>query len=482
MLLRPFIEAPRLADRGHPESFTIEGVTLARLLAALPTPFYATSLGAVEARARAYVEALQRNAQAGFGGSSSHVHYAMKANFAPAVLRAVARAGAGVDIVSVGEWRKARSSGIPAKAICFAGVGKRPAEWMETLEGGIGALNVEHADEAVALLDVLQAWEPVPERPLPLVSLRLNPCVELETHPHLKTGALDSKFGMLHEQALDFLAQKKLTFVSPEDFARWLRPLRGIHVHVGSQLHDPDVFLAVAKRVAAFAEALEGFGVVVTHFDLGGGLGVGPTGVPSRASDIDAHVDALCSALRAALSEVAKRNPRLAGAWGFENGSSRSPQALPSGVTLALEPGRSVVASSTCLFTTVLYAKANAPDIRFAYVDAGMNDFPRPAIYGAKHPVEFAASGEGSLVSARWLRLHEELRPWNVVGPVCESGDVLARNVMLPQVRQGDVLAFLEAGAYCRSMASHYNLRPLPAEIFVKAGDIVETTPALWPS
>ncbi|MCA2959883.1 MAG: hypothetical protein IOD12_06485, partial [Silvanigrellales bacterium] len=309
MLLRPFLEAPALADRGQPTSFAIEGVTLARLLTAVPTPFYATALSAVEERARAYVAALQRH------GGSTHVHYAMKANFAPAVLRAVTRAGAGVDIVSVGEWRKARASGVPASAICFAGVGKRASEWLETLEGGIGAFNVEHADEALALLDTLASRA---SASVPLVSLRLNPCVELDTHPHLKTGALDSKFGMLQEQAIAFLQEKKQSFASCDDFAKWASPVRGIHVHVGSQLHDPNVFLAVAGRVAAFAEALEALGLVVTHFDLGGGLGVGPLGVPALHTDIDAHVDHLCQALRAALEAVAKRNPRLARAWGFD--------------------------------------------------------------------------------------------------------------------------------------------------------------------
>jgi diaminopimelate decarboxylase len=465
---------PTLAHRGPRALVAIEDVTLARMLAAVPTPFYATSLGAVEDRARAYVASLRARFPRG------DVHYAVKANFAPAILRAVSAAGAGVDIVSVGEWRAALRAGVAPADVCFAGVGKRPAEWREALAGGIGSFNVEHAQELGALLDDLVdgpvdshhdgVWGEGSYGPAgPRVSLRLNPCVELDTHPHLRTGALDSKFGMLAHQAEDYLRHRRLSFPSQEAYARWVAPVRGIHVHVGSQLQDRGVFHAVAAKVAAFAVTLAGLGVLVNHFDLGGGLGVGSGGVPTDASDIESHVGFVCDELRDALMEVARQHPQLADAWG--PGLSR--------VSVALEPGRSVVASSTLMITTLLYSKSNAPGVRFAYVDAGMNDFPRPSVYGANHHVEYLSSASDTPLGTERAA---ELGTWQVVGPVCESGDVLARGATLPlSLVPGDVLGFCEAGAYCRSMASHYNLRPLPGEVFVRGGEIVDTLAPVWP-
>jgi len=442
---RPYFFALAHAARRDESAFAIEGVTLERCLATLDTPFYVTSLSAVEARTRAYVEALRAHFPQG------HVHYALKANFAPAVLQAVLRAGGGVDIVSVGEWRQALRAGAHPSDICFAGVGKRPAEWCEALQGGLGSLNVEHAAELAAVLEAC-AESPCGTK----VLLRLNPCVELETHPHLKTGALDSKFGLLEEQIVGFFTEQRARFPSREAFLRWLSPVRGLHVHIGSQMQGAQIFTHVAAKVASLAAWMAAQGVMLTHFDLGGGLGVGEGGVPEGETDVRAHVDFLCTSLSRALEDACKQEPALAAALGegFKH------------LCVALEPGRSIVASSTLLVTRVLYEKSNAPDIHFAYVDAGMNDFPRPAIYGARHAVERLAAGPT-------VRETIEPREYQVVGPVCESGDVLARKALLPALSPGDVLGFYEAGAYCRSMASHYNLRPLPAELFVRGQEIV---------
>ena len=447
---RPFFSAPPQASRSGASAFAIEGVTLERCLGTLDTPFYVTSLSAIEARTRAYVQALRAHFPKG------HVHYALKANFAPAVLRAVLRAGGGMDIVSVGEWRQALRAGADPADICFAGVGKRPSEWREALQGGLGSLNVEHVAELAAVLDAC-AETPCGTR----ISIRLNPCVELETHPHLKTGALDSKFGLLEEQVVSFFTGQRARFASQDDFLRWLAPVRGLHVHIGSQMQSAQVFTHVAAKVASLAAWLAAQGVRLTHFDLGGGLGVGEQGVPEGETDVRTHVDFLCSSLSRALRSACDNEPALASVLGkdFEH------------VSVALEPGRSIVASSTLLVTRVLYEKSNAPGIHFAYVDAGMNDFPRPALYGARHAVERLAVGDA-------LNETGHPREYQVVGPVCESGDVLARNALLPVLSPGDVLGFYEAGAYCRSMASHYNLRPLPGELFVRGRDIVCTEKA----
>jgi diaminopimelate decarboxylase len=480
MTLRPHIAAPSLASRGDANAVAIEGVTLGRCLGAMPTPFYCTSLSAVEARATAYVSALSKHFP------RSAVHYALKANFAPEVVEAVRRGGAGVDIVSVGEWRAALAAGAKPAEICFAGVGKRREEWIEAIEAGLGYLNVEHTAELREVLDHLAGKKgeardgPLKASAATCVSLRLNPCVELDTHPHLRTGALDSKFGMLHEQVMGFLAQSRSLYPTGAEgdarFRRWLSPIKGVHVHVGSQLQAGNVFGHVATRTARLAGELCRQGIGVSHFDLGGGLGVGPDGVPPGHEDIREHVEFLSEALRRALLEEMSQNASAERDWGTEL----------ERVSVALEPGRSIVASSTLLVTRVLYEKSNSPEIHFAYVDAGMNDFPRPAIYGATHPVEFLATADGLGVASRGgasaaAREGSWLQPYQVVGPVCESGDVLARKAPLPPLRPGDVLGFLEAGAYCRSMASHYNLRPLPGEVFVRGSEIVSLREPRWP-
>lgn len=452
--------------------FEIDGVSLSKLRELEKGPLFATSLNAVRQRAEVYVNRLASHFP------TSKIFYAIKANAAPAILREVTRAGCGVDIVSIGEFRAARAAGVPASEICFAGVGKLKSEIIEAYESGLGVINVEHAQELSFVLDLwaekrrtiegaksksgAQSAGASGSHPnQPLVAIRLNPCVESQTHPHLKTGALDSKFGLLLSQIDEWVQGTRMRFTKQGQFdepgfADFVGPLRGLHVHIGSQLQSHDVFPLVVQRIKECVSMLNAKGIVIDHLDLGGGLGVGPSGVPTDASDIEAHVDFQANALKGMIAS----EPELQKIWGVNCEK----------LSVCLEPGRSMVASSTVFLSEVLYEKANLESVRFAYVDAGMNAFPRPAIYGAEHATACANKPNVNLIS------------YKVFGPVCESGDVLAREARLPQLFAGDVVAFFEAGAYCRSMASHYNLRTIPAEIFLRDGRVVEFTPAVDPT
>lgn len=464
---RPFIRWPNMPGATNVTELEVDGLGLSQIRPLAQGPLFVTALSAVRQRAETYVSCLRGHF------TNARVFYAMKANSAQAVLREVASAGCGVDIVSIGEFRVARAAGIHPRDICFAGVGKLQSEIREAVDAGLGVINVEHAQELTFVLELLH------ERRLqalqqksksggvgnldfvsrdsrePLVAIRLNPCVESQTHPHLKTGALDSKFGLLLSQIADWLETTRLRF-EPQSFSEFVSPLCGLHVHIGSQLQSHDVFPLVLQRVQQCVHMLSESGVSITHLDLGGGLGVGPAGVPVDASDVRAHVEFQAQALK----QMVSADQRLARLWGSQCEL----------LTVCLEPGRSMVASSTVFLSEVLYEKANLEDVRFAYVDAGMNAFPRPAIYGAEHATACAN------------KPNTDLRAYKVFGPVCESGDVLARQARLPQLFVGDVVVFFEAGAYCRSMASHYNQRTIPAEIFLRDGQVVEVIPALDPT
>lgn len=470
---RPYIRWPGQLGNENAQVLEVDGVALQKLREASAGPLFVTSLNAVRQRADVYLKSLQSHF------AQARIFYAMKANSAPAILREVSAVGCGVDIVSIGEFRAARAAGIKAENICFAGVGKLHAEIIEAVEAGLGVINVEHAQELTFVLELLSERRnrksaPQPKAGMaaldfvdkekklePIVAVRLNPCVESQTHPHLKTGALDSKFGMLPGQIDDWIAATALRFRQQDKFnsaafLEFVSPLKGIHVHIGSQLQSHDVFPLVLQRVKDCVLRLKEQGIQITQLDLGGGLGVGPAGVPADASDIVAHVDFQARALK----ELVDAHPPLQELWG------RNCER----VVVCLEPGRSMVASSTVFLSEVLYEKSNLESVRFAYVDAGMNAFPRPAIYGAEHATACANKPNINLIS------------YKVFGPVCESGDVLAREARLPQLHVGDVVVFFEAGAYCRSMASHYNLRPIPAEIFARNGEIVELIPAVDPT
>lgn len=437
----------------------IDGVSVGRLVGDYGTPLYVTSVAAFEDRIRLARTAMQESF------AEHRVYYALKANWGRPLVEAVKRASEGFDIVSAGEWDHLRACGVDPAVVCFAGVGKTREEIAAALSASVGILNIEHLGELQFALAQLER-QPSASR----LALRLNPCIEVDTHPHLRTGALDSKFGMRAEEMLSTLALPSWRDCLERRDASG-RPLsdavRGVHVHVGSQLLKGPLFESVVRAVMELAESLIGLGFPIDHLDFGGGLGVPHTGVPLEGADLTSHI----AALRHAVFAAVKSRPVLQARWG--DGLERC--------QIGIEPGRSLVASSTVFLTEVLYTRVSSPQHRFAYVNGGMNDFPRPSLYGARHDVCVAHRPQGTpnpLLGQTSLGISGAVEGGaglQIVGPVCESADVLRRDPgtdELAVVAPGDVLAFFEAGAYCRSMASEYNLRPLPRTAYLHNGSV----------
>ena len=357
------------------------------------------------------VEARFRAIDVALSGRPHTVCYAVKANPAFAVLDLLARLGSGADIVSGGELYRALRAGIPPSKIVFSGVGKSRREMAEALRAGILMFNAE-SFSGLAALDEVAAAEGIRAR----VGLRVNPDVDPGAHPYVATGLKTSKFGVRRDRVLEgYERTRDLAHVEAV----------GISCHIGSQLASLAPFAEAARHVAALVLELRGAGFDIRHVDLGGGLGIryGDESPPSA----DAYGRALCDALG------------------------------PTEAELIVEPGRSVVGNAGVLLTRALYTK-KADEARFAIVDAGMNDLMRPSLYGAFHAVEHVE------------RAAREVETTDVVGPVCESGDFLAKRREMPRVVAGDLLAVLGAGAYGAAMSSTYNSRPLAAEVMVSAG------------
>jgi len=336
--------------------------------------------------------------------------YAVKANSNRAVLALLARAGAGFDIVSGGELYRVLEAGGAAERVVFSGVGKTPDEIEYALQAGVHSFNAESAEE-LALIDALAARRRVRAR----VSLRVNPDVEAETHPYIATGLRRHKFGVELARAA---AVWERAAALPH-----LR-LEGLSCHIGSQLLDPAPILAAADRMLDLAERLRAAGFPVHLLDLGGGLGVA-----YRPEERTPDIRAFAARVRA-------------------NMEGR-------GLFLILEPGRSIAAEAGVLLTRVLYRK-RADSKEFVVVDAAMNDLIRPALYQSHHDI----------LPVRRLPRPEILA--DVVGPVCETGDYLARDRLMPDPLPGDLLAVATAGAYAFVAASNYNSRPRPAEVLVE--------------
>ena len=437
-------------SRERVEKFFIEEVSLERFLDLYQTPFYITSLSAIEDRVKVYRKALKKYFP------KNRIFYALKANWGVPVIEAVRGLGEGFDIVSQGELDHLLKLGVDPASICFAGVGKKHSEIEAALRSGVGILNIEHLEELQYCLGLMKT---IPSNTR--IALRLNPALEIETHPHLRTGALDSKFGILAQALLSFFeANQHLKTEWSAQGKPLLESVSGIHVHVGSQLLSGMVFKKLVAAVAEISEDLYLAGIRISHLDFGGGLGVPLSGVPESGEDVTHHVDDLFEALKKSCAE----KQILQKLWG-ENFES---------VQVCLEPGRSIVASSTVFATEVLYTRENGASYRFAFVDGGMNDFPRPSIYGATHDVILGCRRKKSLALDSATAPRVQGGPGlQIVGPVCESGDVLRKDAPLESVVPGDVILFLEAGAYCRSMASEYNLRKLPHTFYVRGAEIV---------
>ena len=395
---------------GHPYihysngTLHVEQCDLAPLANQLGTPLFVYSKASMLAALAAY--------QRGFAGRNAQICYAMKANSTLGVLQVFAQAGCGFDIVSAGELARVLAAGGEASKVIFSGVGKTRAEMRTALEAGIGCFNVESEAE----LEVLNAVALSTNVRAP-VSIRVNPNVDPQTHPYISTGLKGNKFGIAHERTL----------------ATYQRAasLPGLHVvgidcHIGSQITLESPYLDAMDRVLDLVETIEAAGIPLEHIDFGGGLGINYQG------DTPPEADALWNKL------LTKLDVR-----GF--GKRK----------LMIEPGRSLVGNAGVCITEVLYTKPGEQK-NFCIVDAAMNDLPRPAMYQAYHgivPVQQSSATQQEVV-------------YDVVGPVCESGDWLGRDRPLA-VQAGDQLAVLSAGAYCMSMASNYNARPRAAEVLV---------------
>ncbi|MGI9658880.1 MAG: diaminopimelate decarboxylase [Gaiellaceae bacterium] len=382
-----------------------------------PTPLLHAIATAVDTPTYVYdvdaFDARIEQLRAALGDSDHHVCYALKANDCLALISITAHAGFGADVVSAGEMLKALRGGVLPTDIVFSGVGKRRDEIALAIEVGVKSLNAESAQELDVIADEARAQNTVAR-----VGVRLNPDVAADTHEYIATGSGGAKFGVPPEEAYELLLRAER---DPN-----LEPL-ALSFHIGSQIFDPAQVFEAADRAAAIWRDAREAGVKLRDFDVGGGLGVAYMG--EDEPDLNAYVDRLTSV------------------------------AADLGATLVLEPGRWLVAPIGTLLTRVLYTK-DVSGRRIAICDAGMTELIRPALYGAEHP--FTVLGD------------ESGRPSGVVdlvGPICESGDFLAkgREGALPE--PGDLIAIGFAGAYGRVMASHYNARPTIPEVLVEQGE-----------
>ena len=383
-----------------------ENVPLSRIADEFGTPCYVYSQAALTASYREFQEALAAHP----AGQDGLVCFAVKANSNLGVLSLFARLGAGFDIVSGGELRRVLAAGADAGKVVFSGVGKTEAEMAQALSAGIFCFNVESAPELERLNGVaLRLGKRAP------VSLRVNPNVDAHTHPYISTGLRQNKFGVAYEDALALYRQ-----------AAALPGLNvtGIDCHIGSQLLDPSPFAEALDKVLALVDQLAASGITLHHIDLGGGLGIryGEAGEGEAPRVLDY--------LTPLLQKLEGR-----------------------GLRVILEPGRRLVGNAGLLLTRVEYVKTGE-EKNFAIVDGAMNDLMRPALYEAYHDIQ-AVKPRG-----------EALEVYDVVGPICESGDFLGRERELA-VAGGDLLAILSAGAYGSSMSSNYNSRPRAAEVMV---------------
>lgn len=350
--------------------------------------------------------------QQAFAAAPTLICYSVKANSNLAVLKLFARGGSGFDIVSAGELGRVLAAGGDPKKVVFSGVGKRDDELEAALKAGILMFNVESAEELAALDRVgrrLGVRAPF--------SLRVNPDVDAKTHRYIATGLKTSKFGVPFEEAVAlYRASRRM---------KGLKAI-GVDCHIGSQLTDARPVKEALTRVAGLYSDLKAHGFALTHLDVGGGLGV--TYSTERPPGVDAYARAVLSTTKAL------------------------------GATVVLEPGRVLVGNAGVLLTRVLYRK-QTPARRFVIVDAGMNDLMRPALYEAHHDIVAVKPRRGAKATVE------------IVGPVCESTDVLGHHRALSPLKQGDLLAIKTAGAYGMSMASTYNSRQRPAEVLVDGDD-----------
>ena len=387
----------------------VENLRVADVAATHGTPLFVYSKASMLDALAAY--------QRGFAGRNARVHYAMKANSSLGVLQVFANAGCGFDIVSGGELDRVIAVGVDPALVIFSGVGKTRAEMKQALLAGVGCFNVESEAELEVLSEVALSVGKTAN-----ISLRVNPNVDPQTHPYISTGLKGSKFGVAHDRT-----------VATYQRAAALPGLKvvGIDCHIGSQIVLESPYLDAVDRMLDLVESIETAGIPIHHLDFGGGLGINYNGdTPPKADDLWHKI-------------LVKLDVR-----GFGQRQ------------LMIEPGRSLVGNAGICITEVLYLKPGEQK-NFCIIDAAMNDLPRPAMYQAYHAIiNVASKAINTTANAKNSTVYD------VVGPVCESGDWIGRDRAL-NVKQGDLLAVLSAGAYCMSMASNYNTRGRAAEILV---------------
>lgn len=389
-----------------------EQVPLDRIAAEVGTPFYCYSEQTLCHHFQVFNQA--------FAAASHLICYSVKANSNLAVLDVLLRQGAGFDIVSGGELARVQRIGCPPKRIVFSGVGKTAEEIRAALAYGILMFNVESIGELRRINELAGRMGCKAA-----VALRINPDVDPKTHPHISTGLRRNKFGIPHNQALE---------VYRDAVQMPHLDVLGLDCHIGSQLTTLEPFVDALRRVLALLDTLDKEGIAIRYLDLGGGLGI-----PYEDGRMPPNPGIYAEALLAELAGIASIRS-------FREGNA----------TLIFEPGRVIAGNAGVLVAQVQYVK-DGEEKRFIILDAGMNDLMRPTLYNAYHRI---------LPVIRRFGQEEEVV--DVVGPICESGDFFARDRLLPEFQEGDLLAIRSAGAYGASMSSNYNTRPKVAEVMVR--------------
>ena len=391
-----------------------EDVALATIADVVGTPFYCYSSAAIERSFEAFRDA--------FGGQNAFISYAMKANSNQAVLTTLAKLGAGMDVVSEGELRRARSAGVPGEHIIFSGVGKTLAEMNRGLDENIFCFNVESEPELEALSHAASDRGAVAP-----IAIRVNPDVDARTHAKIATGKSENKFGVPISRARVVYA-----------YARTLPGLsvQGVDMHIGSQITDLQPFDDAFALLAEFVQTLRADGHKIEHVDLGGGLGIAYRNDNNPPPSLEQYAKV-----------VAQRTAAL-------------------GCKVILEPGRAIVGAAGALVASVIYLKKGENKL-FVIVDAAMNDLVRPTLYDAHHEI----------LPVKEQEPDAHLMRSDVVGPVCESGDYLALDRDLPDLAAGDLIAIMSAGAYGAVQSGTYNSRLLVPEVLVKGADYAIVRP-----
>jgi diaminopimelate decarboxylase len=386
------------------DELVCDGVSLATVAREVGTPVYVYSAATIRER--------YRTLESAFGGYPHTLHYALKANSTFGIVKLLRELGSAVDANSIWEIDIARRAGFAASEIVFPGVGKSPGELECAVPLDLKAINVESAGE-LARVEAIATRLGRAAR----VALRINPDIDAQSHPHISTGRKINKFGIPVDEARGLVGTLR---------QRPMLSLVALHVHVGSQITSLEPLREAAAFVARLAVELGQSGTALEYVDLGGGLGIAydQTAVVSPQSYVAAIVD----------------------------------EIRPTGLPIAIEPGRAIVGPAGSLVAQVVDLKPRGPSGSFAVLDAGMTELLRPALYNAFHEIEPVHPRAGKPVA------------YEIVGPVCESSDIVGRDRLLPPLAVGDFVAIRDAGAYGAAMASNYNRRPLPVEVLVDEG------------